>query len=61
MQLLLGQPLLYGDHTSAFSSACTSLMDAVAASPDGYGPVARIIANSLTQIVDTLLRNIQVS
>jgi hypothetical protein len=60
IQLLLAQPPLGAKHTSAFHTACTSLIGAVAGSA-GYEPVVSIVANSLAQIANILLLDERVS
>jgi hypothetical protein len=49
------------NHATTFSLACTSLMDAVAASAGSYDPIARVVVDSLAQIVNILLIGVQVS
>jgi hypothetical protein len=51
IQLLLTQPPFDTNHAKAFYLAVTSLMDAVAASTDSYDPIARVIVDSLVNIL----------
>ena len=61
IQLLLTQPPFDANHATTFSLACTSLMDAVAASAGSYDPIARVVVDSLAQIVNILLIGVRVS
>ena len=61
IQLLLTQPLFDTNHATTFPMACTSLMDAVAASAGCYEPIARVVVDSLAQIVNILLISVRVS
>ncbi|KAI9453156.1 hypothetical protein BJY52DRAFT_1189808 [Lactarius psammicola] len=59
IQLLLTQPPFEANHATTFPLACTSLMDAVAASAGSYDPIARVVVDSLAQIVNTLLISVR--
>ncbi|KAI9442751.1 hypothetical protein H4582DRAFT_2073336 [Lactarius indigo] len=59
IQLLLSQPPFDANHAVTFTLACTSLMDAVAASAGSYDPIARVVVDSLAQIVNTLLISVR--
>ena len=61
IQLLLTQPPSDAKHATTFSLACTSLMDAVAASAGSYDPIARVVVDSPAHIVNILLIGVQVS
>ena len=61
IQLLLTQSQFDANHATTFPLACTSLMDAVAASAGSYDPIARVVVDSLAQIVYTLLISVRVS
>ena len=61
IQLLLTQPQFDANHATTFPLACTSLLDAVAASAGSYDPIARVVVDSLVQIVNTLLISVRVS
>ncbi|KAN0127716.1 hypothetical protein V8E53_014493 [Lactarius tabidus] len=55
IQFMLTQPPFDVNHATAFYLAFTFLMDAVAASAGSYDPIARVIVDSLAQIVNILL------
>lgn len=59
IQFLLTQPPFDAKHATTFPLACTSLIDAVAASAGGYDPIARVVVDSLAQIVNTLLISVR--
>ncbi|KAH9037060.1 hypothetical protein EDB85DRAFT_1861707 [Lactarius pseudohatsudake] len=59
IQLLLSQPPFDANHATTFTLACTSLIDAVAASAGSYDPIARVVVDSLAQIVNTLLISVR--
>ncbi len=60
IQLLLAQPPLAADHTGTHHSACTSLISAVVGSAE-YGPLVRVVGNSLAQITNVMVLDVRVS